>query len=195
NIDPLIGFPKNITIDFGNGCTSLNGIARSGKINVTLSDSLNKTGAIAVMTFENYIVNGFKNEGTLTWTTTTQNNIKSWTRKSENGKVTEPGGRYWLHAGMQTVTQTDGLATPFNFADDGFSITGSHTVTSQEGISGTAEITEALEKKVICANIDKGKVKLQGPNHFAIIDYGDGTCDNKATVSIDGNTPRNILLW
>ncbi len=194
-ISPLMGFPKNVTIDFGAGCTSINGIIRSGKINVILSDSLQKTGTTAVMNFANYVVNGYKNEGTLTWTTTTQNGIKSWTRKCENGKVTEPGGRFWLHIGMQAVTQTDGGTTPFNLLDDAFSITGSHIVTNQEGISGTAEITEALQKKVMCANIDKGKVKLQGPNHYAIIDYGDGTCDKNATISIDGGNPKNILLW
>ena len=52
----------------------------------------------------------------------------------------------------------------------------------------------ALEKKVICANIDKGTIKIQGPNHYATIDYGDGTCDKLATVSIDGGASITFLL-
>src|SRR5664279_1367064 len=44
------GFPKNISIDFGTGCTSSNVVTRSGKINITLSDSLRTSGSVAVMT-------------------------------------------------------------------------------------------------------------------------------------------------
>jgi hypothetical protein len=188
------GFPKNISIDFGAGCTSLNGVTRSGKINITLSDSLRKSGSVAVMTFDNYYVSGFKKEGTITWTNTSQGGTKSWVRKCENGKVTAPDGHYWLHSGTQEVVQTEGSSTPLNLLDDVFSITGSHTVTNAAGKTRTCEVTEALEKKVICENIDMGKIKIQGPNHFAVIDFGDGSCDRIATITIDGNTPRTILL-
>ena len=193
-INPLQGFPKNIVIDFGTGCTSNNGIARSGKINITLSDSLRKSGSVAVMTFDNYYVSGFKKEGTITWTNTSSGGVKSWQRKCENGKVTAPGGRYWLHNGTQDVVQTAGSSTPFNLLDDVHSITGSHTVTNAAGQSRTSEITEALEKKVICENIDMGKIKIEGPNHYAVLDYGDGTCDRVATISIDGGNPITFLL-
>jgi hypothetical protein len=47
---------------------------------------------------------------------------------------------------------------------------------------------------VACADIDKGSIKLSGPNHYATIDYGDGTCDKLATVSIDGGVSIPILL-
>ncbi len=192
---PLQGFPKSITIDFGTGCSvNPGGITRSGKIMVTLSDSLRKSGSVAVMTFENYYVSGFKKEGTLTWTNTSHAGIKSWQRKCEDGKITAPSGRYWIHSGMQVVTQTQGSSTPFNLLDDVFSITGSNTVTNAEGKSRTSTITEALEKKVICDNIDMGKIKIDGPNHFAILDFGDGSCDRVATISIDGNAARTILL-
>ena len=193
-VTPEQGFPKNILIDFGAGCTSPNGITRSGKINITLSDSLRKSGSVAVMTFDNYYVSGFKKEGTITWTNTSQVGIRSWERKCENGKVTAPDGRYWLHSGTQVVVQTGGSSTPLNLLDDVFSITGSNTVTNTSGKTRTCEITEALEKKVACENIDMGKIKIQGPNHFAVLDFGDGTCDRIATISIDGNTPRTILL-
>ncbi len=188
------GFPKSITIDFGTGCTSSNGITRSGKIVVTLSDSLRTPGSVAVMTFVDYYVSGFKKEGTITWTNTSQGGRKSWERKCVDGKITAPNGKYWLHSGTQDVVQTAGSSTPLNLLDDVFSTTGSHTITNAAGKTRTCEITEALEKKVICENIDKGEMKIQGPNHVAIIDFGDGTCDRIATISIDGNTSRTILL-
>ena len=196
NITPQNSFPKTIVIDFGTvGCTSIDGVSRKGKINIVLSDSVHHPGATAVMTFDNYHVGSFKVEGTITWTNTSTPNGISWTRKVENGKVTSPlDGYYWLHSGMKTVTQIAGTNTPLNLLDDIYSITGTHTVTNPAGKSRTATITEALEKKTICHNISKGKIKIQGPNHFAIVDYGDGTCDKVATISIDGNPPRTILL-
>ena len=182
-------FPKTIVIDFGTGCTPINGtILRSGKINITLSDSLRKSGSVAVMTFDNYYVGGFKKEGTITWTNTSQGAVKSWTRTCADGKITTPNGRYWLHSGTQNITQTGGSQTLV------FSITGSHTVTNAAGISRTSEIIQALEKKVACENIDKGSIKTSGPHHYAVIDFGDGTCDHKATISIDGSNPIPFLL-
>jgi hypothetical protein len=188
-------FPKTIVIDFGSGCTPTNGtVLRSGKININLSDSLRTPGSVAVMTFDNYYVSGFKKEGTLTWTNTSHDAIKSWTRVCTDGKVTTPDGRYWLHYGSQSIVQTEGSSSPFNLLDDVFTITGNHTVTNAAGASRTSEIIQALEKKVTCENIDKGSIKIQGPNHYAVIDFGDGSCDRNATISIDGSNPIPFLL-
>jgi len=195
-VTPQNSFPKTIVIDFGTaGCTSIDGITRKGKINIILSDSVFHPGATAVMTFDNYYVSNFKVEGTITWTNTSTPNGISWTRQIENGKITIPSGNYyWLHVGTKTVTQTAGAGTPLNLLDDIYSITGNHTVTNPAGKSRTAAITEALEKKTICHNVGKGKIRIEGPNHYAIVDFGDGTCDRVATISIDGHAPRIILL-
>ncbi len=192
-ITPASGFPKTIVIDFGTSCTH-NGITRSGKINITLTDSVRKVGSIATMTFTNYFVNLYKVEGTYKWTNTSTSNTRSWDRVTTAGKITAPDGRYWNHEGSRSVTQTAGVGTPTP-TDDIFSIfPGTHTVTNSSNISRTCTILEALQRKVNCPNIDKGKIKVQGPNHYAVIDFGDGTCDNLATLSIDGRTPRTITL-
>ena len=193
-ITPLIGFPKSIVINFGTGCTSANGITRKGKIFITLSDSLRKSGSIAVLTFDGYFVNGYKKEGTITWTNTSDAAVKGWQRKVENGKITAPTGKYWLHSDIKNVVQTDGYNTPRNFLDDAFSITGSSSVTNANGVTRTSNITAALQKKTICENISKGKIELKGPKHTAVIDYGNGECDRVATISIDGGTAITILL-
>ncbi len=193
-ITPLLGFPKIVTIDFGTtGCTSANGVIRTGKIHVTVSDSLRHTGSVAVMTFENYYVNSYKKEGTITWTNTSTATVRSWHRVCENGKITAPNGNYWTHFGAQDIVQSMGASTPATI-DDEFSITGGHTVTNAAGRTRTGTILTALKKKTACNWIDSGRYQVQGPNHIAIIDYGNGTCDNTATVSIDGQTPQTITL-
>ncbi len=193
NISPLSGWPKTIEIDFGSGCTAF-GITRSGKVTIVLSDSVHVSGTTAVMTFDNYKVQNFKLEGTITWTNTSSGQSISWSREIEDGKVTAPGGYYWLHTGSKSVTQTSGAATPLNLLDDVFSVTGNHTVTNPQGKSRIASVVEALIVKTICSNVTKGKVMIQGPNHYAVIDYGDGSCDRVATISIDGHAPHTILL-
>ncbi len=194
SVTPATGFPKTIIIDFGNGCNSINGITRKGKINVLLSDSVRKPGATAVISFINYIVNGFKKEGTITWTNTSTVNTKGWQRKVENGKITAPDGRFWLHNGTRDAVQIAGANTPNTLLDDIFLITGNHTVTNAAGKTRDCFITEALQKKTICDNIGTGKLKVEGDNHIAIIDFGNGDCDKLATISIDGQTPRTIVL-
>lgn len=193
-ITPASGFPKTIVIDFGASCTH-NGITRSGKINIVLTDSVRKSGSQATMTFTNYFVNLYKIEGTYTWLNTSTASTRSWTRTTTGGKITAPDARYWLHEGSRTVTQTAGVgtATP---TDDIFSVfPGTHTVTNSSNISRTCTILEALQRQVSCSNIDAGKIKVQGPNHYATIDFGFGTpCDNLASLSINGRTPRTIIL-
>jgi hypothetical protein len=190
-------FPaKNIKIDFGIGCLSPNGVFRKGIVNIVLTDSIRNTGSTATVTFDNYYVNGYKKEGTITWTNTTVqgSNTRSWTRTVANGKITAPSGVYWLHTANLTFTQIAGVSTPLNITDDVYEITGTRTVTNQAGNTRTSTTQTALQKKTACANIDKGILSVQGPNHSAVIDFGDGTCDNVATISIDGRPVRTILL-
>jgi hypothetical protein len=195
SMTPAIGFPKTIVIDFGNGnCNAVNAVIRKGKINIVLSDSVRKAGSKAVMTFTNYYVNNFKKEGTVTWTNTSLPTARSWQRKVENGKVTAPDGKYWLHNGTRDVVQINGANTPNTLLDDIFLITGNQTVTNAAGKTRDCFITEALQKKTICDNIGAGKLKVEGKNHNAIIDFGDGGCDKIATISIDGQAPRTIAL-
>lgn len=194
-VAPAAGFPKTITIDFGNGvCTASNGTTRRGKINIVLSDSVRKPGSKAVMTFTNYYVNNFKKEGTVTWTNTSIPSTKSWQRKVENGRITAPDGKFWLHSGVRDAVQIAGANTPNTLLDDIILITGNHTVTNAEGKTRDCYITEALQKKTICDNIGTGKLKVQGASHTAIIDFGNGDCDKLATISIDGQNLRTITL-
>lgn len=194
SVTPANTFPKTITINFGNGLTAANGVTRSGKITVVLSDYVTTTGSTAVITFANYAVNGFKKEGTIIVTNKSTATAKAWQRKVENGKITAPNGRYWLHSGIRDAVQITGAATPNTLLDDTYLITGNHSVTNAAGKTKNCYITEALEKEVVCDNIATGKLKVEGSNHTAIIDFGNGDCDKIATVSINGSALRTITL-
>ena len=148
-VNTTAGFPKNITIDFGNGCTSPNGIVHKGKIHVTLSDSVRKTGSTALITFTNYYINNYKKEGSITWRNTSTASTKGWQRKVTGGKITAPDGRFWLHSGIRDVVQISGALTPGSLLDDIFLITGNHTITNAAGKTRNCYITEALQKQTV----------------------------------------------
>lgn len=192
-VTPQAGFPKTIVIVFDSTCVGRDGRRRSGTVRIVISDSLRRPGSRSVMTFENYFVNRFKREGTHTFTNTSQSGSRSWQRKVEGGKITAPGGRYWLHASLKNTTQTAGVGTP-GLLDDIFSITGNASTTNMRGESRTATIVEPLQKKYSCHNIDSGRIRFEAPNHFAVLDYGNGDCDRIAVISINGRAPRTILL-
>ena len=188
-------FPKTITLDFGTGCTNPNSnIERSGIVHIVLSDSFRLTGSTAIMTFDNYYVNGYKKEGTITWTNTSTATVRSWSRQVVNGKITAPDGRFWFHNGLKQITQVAGNNTPRILLDDAFSITGSSLITNSLGDTRTATIEIPLHKRVDCDHVDEGSIRFQGPNHFATLDFGNGTCDAIATISINNYQPRTITL-
>ena len=190
-------FPtKNIRVDFGTGCTSPNGVVRKGIINILLSDSVRVSGSVATTTFENYFVNGFKKEGTIIRTNTTAAGSinRSMNRTVVNGRITTPAGRVFTHSANINITQTAGGSTPCDIRDDVYNLTGTRTATNAQGNTRTSTTLTPLQKKMNCANIDQGTLQVQGPNHVAVINFGNGTCDNQATISINGRPERNITL-
>lgn len=189
-------FPKTITLDFGiNGCTSgSSNILRKGIINIVLSDSLYKTGSTAVMTFNNYYVNGYKKDGTVTWLNTSTPNVRSWKRTYTNGIITAPDGRVWNHNSIRFIQKVAGMSTPRDWTDDAYTITGSAQTTNPNGNTRQSTIQTPLHKANSCDYIDEGSILYQGPNHSLLLDFGNGSCDNQATVSINGGNIRTINL-
>ena len=189
-------FPaENININFGTGLPCPDSLTRSGQINVVLSNKLRDSGSIATVTFTNYSVNGYQRNGYITWTNTTANGIPSWTRV-DSGRVTAPSGRYWTVTGTKYVTQTGGISTPLISSDDTFSITGTRIYTDSAGEQRTVTVVPQfpLQKANSCPFIDEGELKIQGPSHYLIINYGNGSCDELATYSLDGGTAIPFFL-
>jgi hypothetical protein len=68
-------------------------------------------------------------------------------------------------------------------------ITGTANGTNANGKSYTVNITAPLKVKFNCEWIVSGTLEIQVENApLVILDYGNGTCDNIATVTINGQT-------
>ena len=76
-----------------------------------------------------------------------------------------------------------------------YSVTGSATGTNRKGVGYTTNVQSPLIKRADCPKyFVQGTIAITNTNSKAMtLDYGTGTCDNVATVSVNGRT-RTIQL-
>jgi hypothetical protein len=185
-------FPKTVVVDFGTGCTNSAGIIRKGKITFIFSAKLKTAGATVSAAFDNYMVNNYKLEGSYSILNSSIGNGVSFTTQISNGRFTYPDGKVYNFSGNKTVTQTAGQSTA-NMSDDEFTITGFSNYSSSAGEQLTASITSPLIKKFSCKWIVGGITRCTYNALNAELNYGNGTCDNKAVLTMMGQT-REVLL-
>ena len=179
------------TINFGTeGCTMRNGNILKGKIIISFIYQPQATEHVINYSFENFYHNDIKLEGSKTVTiklgTTTANpNTHLIFKIDLNLTVTLPGGRIIKIKGTKTREIIEGQSTP-ELADNVYQVTGNWETIFPNGAIRTATITSPLIIKMNCHNIVKGIIEYKRNDLIAILDFGDGTCDNQATLTIDG---------
>lgn len=191
-LNPPNAFPVKVVIDFGNGCTGRDGRLRKGKIISVYSGRMIVPGSVVETTFDGYYVNGIHVEGV--HRAENKSTAQQWTFAItvRNGKLTKPNGNYTQWNTTKTITQIEGNGTPLFPLDDVFSIKGESngTVKRDSTLFQWAARTlpdNPLIKRFACRWIVKGKIAIRRTNSdVALIDYGTGQCDNKATITING---------
>jgi len=187
-------FPVKIVLDFGSGCTGRDGRLRKGKIITVYTGRLIVPGSVAETTFDGYYVNGIHVEGSHRVENKSTSNNLIFEIKVNEGKLTKPNGNYTQWNSVKTITQIEGNGTPFYPLDDIFSVKGESngTVKRDSVFYQWAARTlpdNPLIKKWTCRWIVKGKIAMRRSNSdVAILDYGNGDCDNKATITVNGVT-------
>ena len=187
-------FPKTVTIDFGTGCLGRDGKFRKGKIVSIYTNPMVVPGAKVSTTFVGYFVDSFKIEGTHITENTSTSNMQGWKVVVINGKITNTNTNRWREwNSTKNVLQIAGNGTPNFPLDDIYKITGSARGANSAGHTWASLIIEPLIKKFTCPWIVKGTVKLVRDGREALLDYGNGDCDNLAIIYING-VPHVIRL-
>jgi hypothetical protein len=191
-------FPVKIIIDFGTtGCPGPDGHVRKGKIITEYTNRLIIPGAVATTVFENFYIDAIKVEGTHKITNTRSTTSPAHQFKVEviNGKLSKPNGNFVEWNSTKTITQIEGILTPLLPRDDVFRIEGhSHGRVKRENlvVAWESSITEPLIKRFTCRWLVRGRIKTVRINvtanspWVAILDFGNGDCDNKAVITING---------
>jgi hypothetical protein len=143
------------------------------------------------MTPVNYTVNGNTISGYRRVTNTGPNASNQPTFQIEvNGTIVlADGGGTITWTANRTRTWLEGFNTPLIFNDDVFSVSGGSNGTKASGNTWTNVINTPLVHKRSCHQIVSGTMTVTPSNKpVRSIDFGNGTCDNQATVTINGNT-------
>lgn len=184
--------PKTITVDFGSvNCACNDGKNRRGKVIVSYTGAYRDPGTVITHTTNQYFVNDNQVIGTKTVTNEGRNGSNNlWYSIVVNGQVIKAnnGGTITWNSTRQREWIA-GESTLLNWLDDVYLITGTANGIAATGETFTATITSPLRKELSCYHFVSGTLKVEPANHAErIIDWGSGTCDNTATVTINGNT-------
>ena len=177
-----IAIPHVMTIDFGTSCTGKDGRIRSGKILVSAT-SFKIFPSVRVKTFENFVVDGRSIEGTVT--KTIQRDAVNFVRTAsikENIQVIN------LAKG-DTLSRITDITRQYKKTQN---LTwGSVINTRPNGVVVTKTIAETtpLLFEASCRHIVSGIASFENSKGRKwTIDYGDGTCDDKAVLTVNGKS-------
>jgi hypothetical protein len=190
------GYPMTLTLDFGtDGCSgSIDSVKRQGKIIYVFSGSLLTPGSEVSASFDHYFVNGYGLQGSVTITNTSNQDGFGYNLQISNGIFTFPDQTNFHYSANKTVQMSAGSATPFNILDDVYAITGNSNFSASDGTSLVSTVTTPLSKTFICPFINAGVISfVYNQGLTGTIDFGNGDCDNKATLNV-GSISREITL-
>ncbi len=189
-----IEIPKGVlTVDFGvTGCTDLRGNIRTGKLIFTYSGWRFQPGSTVITTTDNYTINGIRLEGTRTLTNVTgsTSDAPKFNAVLVNGKAT--------FVDLSVATRESNITWQWNkgvvldLTDDYLLIDQSSEANgvTRGGRNYEVSLTKALKFKRSCGGIPVEGIKkylIDGDKEI-VIDYGDGTCDRKIVVTVNGIT-------
>ena len=195
-------FPITITLDFGSGCASGDGHVRKGQIVATYTDRLLHPHASATIQFENFSIDSVQIDNSTSYTiTNTGTSDRLQLTIDISAKLSKPNGNYTEWHSHKVITRIDGGLTSSPL-DDVMQIEGTASGTvrrSDLAVAWKAQITDPLIKRFTCRWISKGTVKegreslSSNSQWIGVLDYGNGICDNRATLTLNGVTYQITL--
>lgn len=132
-----------------------------------------------------YFVNDAQVEGTKVIEKTADH---SFTMNLVNGKITFEDGSTYTREYNRSRTQVDGEDTPFFIWDDEFAHEGTASGININEEPYSRSITEPLLKRRSCRWFVQGTVEITVGTQSAVLDYGEGLCDDQATITVNGET-------
>jgi len=177
----------NITLDYGEGCSNRNDNFLSGKIMLAIGfDAGNKSISIDY-TFDNFFFNGKQVEGEMHKTKIRLNdNGNPVTTITKDIKITWEDGSFITVKGERQREWIEGFGDKI-WGNNVFSSTGIWTIIDKDGIEKSVKITTPLIRNAACRFIVSGVVEINANGTVITVDYGDGTCDNIAIATSNGN--------
>ncbi len=182
--------PKVLTIDFGSvNCLCNDGRNRRGEVIVSYEGRYRDTNSTHTISFNDYFVNDNEVIGTKTVLNNGVNSSGKINFSIEvDGKVVKSNSTdtiVWVSS--RTRTWEEGSSTVFNWLDDVYLISGSASGINSAGVSYTVNISTPLRMALNCRWISSGVIEIEPEGKLIrTVDYGLGSCDANATITIAG---------
>jgi len=196
-------YPHTKTIDFGTAFTNPKGITKSGKVIITYYDNAtDPQGKFTLTTYDNYYISGVHIEGSIQ-----VNRVKNAAGKFVylhiiSKKVSDATGDVKVYNSNATWTVIDWQDGKNNAYEITAHATGKETYNGIEANNFQTDVDEAkhIIKPFDCKRVQggltaeihlaKGKVK----DLTEYLDYGNGDCDDIATLSVNGAPAEEVTL-
>ncbi|MDC6365960.1 MULTISPECIES: hypothetical protein [Flavobacteriaceae] len=185
---------KDVTIDFGEGCEMPNGNVLAGIIYLNYALDMEAASKTIALTLENFTFNGVAVEGSADILRV---------RSNENGNpqgtsnatftATWPEGDTASFTGTRTREWIEGYGSGF-WGDNVFLITGKRTYTGRLGNVFVKEVTTPLRRELSCRFIVSGVLEISRNDNTVSLDFGDGSCDAKGTLTYPDGSEEEIFL-
>ncbi len=176
----------NVLVDFGDGCTLNNGALVSGQVVLNYTIVQNESRTITYV-YDNFTYNGNEVSGG-----GTVNRVFENANGNPQSEVTASIAVYFP---TQDVTATrdanrtrewvEGLGSG-TWTDNVFSVTGNWDTSFSSGFTRSGEVMEALRREASCPHFVSGTLAISQNNVDGVLNYGEGTCDNIAVITIGG---------
>lgn len=184
------------SIDFGTeGCALENGNILKGKITLSFSGNFTSPEQTISYTFDNFYHNGKKIQGSKTITRTQESTelleaIHPVYTCTIDMTITFEDETVYSRIGNNTREYIEGFDTIDDCYDNVFLVTGTQTTNKPNGDTWQSTIKTPLRYESACkkpfpvsGTISKVKNGVE-----TLVDYGNGECDNLATITTDGVT-------
>jgi hypothetical protein len=187
--------PRRITIDFGAvNCLCRDGRYRRGIVYIDYTGQRGVPGSTATLSYSGYFVNdrGISGSRTISYGSSPGGNPQR--TNTYNITVTPPNQSGSYNRQGQRVREKiagDGTAS---LLDDVYLISGSGSGSRSGGFTYSHNIVTPLRREGSCAWTVSGSVQFSRNNRLTrTLDFGNGSCDDQATIS-NGTRTRTITL-
>lgn len=185
---------REVTVDFGEGCEMPNGKFVSGAFTMSYNNNKDEMTRTINVSFNNFTVDDVGITGTHTVVRVKQNeNGNPQSTFTTNIAVAWSDGTSAQFEGNRVREWVEGFGNGI-WGDNVFLVTGSWTLTTREGLVYEAATTTPLRRESACRFIVSGIISVERDALTATLDFGDGTCDNKATLTQPNGEVREINL-
>ncbi len=188
------GYPKTITLDYGESTVLKNKKVLSGIIVIEITAPRSSGSYIRMVTYDNFGIDTLTIAGTSLITVEKENS--AFRNYKSDLTITLDNGNVITRSSERTWTWVAGLETTEDQTDDVINIDGVVTASNSNGDMYRKEIVDPLVRLGDCRYIVSGVVEVTLNSQLvSTFDYGEGTCDAVAMMTTVGSDPVEVDLF